>query len=154
VDFTSDVKSIFDKHFEIPLIDLESEVMTVPDFDYTAELAIPSPYFASIIGQLKLFGDTLEVQCSETTINLASTTVESGKMSVEIGIDDLVEFSIEEDAALNLSFSLTYLNIICLYNKLARNIEIKFSNNYPLRIDYDVGEGAGIKFYLAPKMED
>jgi proliferating cell nuclear antigen len=154
VHFLSDAKSIFDKHFEIPLMEMESEVMSVPDFEYAAELSVLAPYFANIIGQLKLFGDTLEVQCSEDKIMMSSTTTESGKMSVEIGIDDLTEFAIEEDADLHLSFSLTYLHNICMYNKLAKNIDIKLSNNYPMRVDYDIGEGASIKFYLAPKIED
>jgi len=154
VHLDSDVKSIFDKHFEIPLMDLEYEVMSVPEFDYAAELSIPSPYFASIINQLKLFGDTLDVRCSEENIMLTSTSSESGKMSVEIGIDDLVEFAIEEAAELALSFSLTYLHNICMYNKLATNINIKISNNFPMCIHYDVGEGASITFYLAPKIDD
>jgi proliferating cell nuclear antigen len=154
VHFSSDVKQLFDKYFEIPLLDLESDIITVPEFEYAAELAIPSTYFASIISQFKLFGDTLEVHCNEDKVVLSSMTIESGKMTVEVGIDDLTEFAIDEGAVLNLSFSLTYLNTICLYNRLAKDIQIKVSDNYPMRIDYDIGEGASVTFYLAPKIDD
>ena len=144
----------FDKHFEIPLVDLESELLAIVELDYQAEIAFPSTYFASIINQLKMFGDTMEIQCSEENVILYATSVESGKMSVEIKIDDLTAFSILEGDELKLSFSLMYLHNICMYNKLAKDIELKMSTNYPMCIFYDLGEGAKIKYFLAPKIVD
>jgi len=161
IHFTSENISIqpnkdntFDKHFEIPLVDLESELLAIVELDYQAEIAFPSTYFASIINQLKMFGDTMEIQCSEEHVILYSTSVESGKMSVNIKIDDLTAFSILEGDELKLSFSLLYLHNICMYNKLAKDIELKMSTNYPMCIFYDLGEGAKIKYFLAPKIVD
>jgi hypothetical protein len=37
---------------------------------------------------------------------------------------------------------------------LAKDIELKFSANYPMRIDYDLGDGAKILYFLAPKMDN
>jgi hypothetical protein len=105
-----------------------------------------------------MFGDTMEIQCSEEKILLVSHSPENGKMFVEIKIDDLTTFIIDEGGRLNLSFSLQYLHNICLYNKLAKEIEIKISEAYPIQIIYDLGgetdRTAKIKFYLAPKIQD
>ena len=144
----------FDKHFEIPLVEIETELLAIVELDYQAEIAFPSTYFASIINQLKMFGDTMEIQCSEENVILYATSVESGKMSVEIKIDDLTAFSILEGDELKLSFSLMYLHNICMYNKLAKDIELKMSTNYPMCIYYNLGEGAEIKYFLAPKIVD
>ena len=144
----------FDKHFEIPLVDLESELLALIELEYQAEISFPSTYFASIINQLKMFGDTMEIECSEENVILYATSVESGKMKVEIKIDDLTAFSILEGDELKLSFSLMYLHNICMYNKLAKDIELKISMDYPMCILYDLGEGAKIKYFLAPKMSD
>jgi hypothetical protein len=50
------------------------------------------------------------------------------------------------------------LHNICLYNKLAKEIEIKLSDSYPIQIVYDLGGEHGyngkIKFFLAPKIKD
>jgi hypothetical protein len=77
---------------------------------------------------------------------------------VEIKIDDLSTFIIDEGGSLNVSFSLQYLHNICLYNKLAREIELKISETFPIQIIYDLGgldgHPAKIKFYLAPKIKD
>ena len=144
----------FDKHFEVPLVDIESELLAIPIVDYSVEMSLQSCYFANIINQLKMFGDTMEIQCSEEKIVLYSTSVENGKMCVEIKIDDLTAFSILEGEELKLSFSLMYLHNICMYNKLSKDIELKMSTNYPMRIDYDLGDGAKILYFLAPKMDN
>jgi DNA polymerase III sliding clamp (beta) subunit (PCNA family) len=146
----------FDKHFELPLIDIEEETMQIPAIEYAAELAMQSSQFADIIAQLKMFGDTMDVQCSEERIALASTSQDQGKMFVEIGINDLAEFAIDEGADLALSFSLTYLKYFCAYSKIADLVSIKFGESYPMRISYSLGEeeDAVFAFHLAPKIND
>jgi proliferating cell nuclear antigen PCNA len=149
-------KPYFDKHFELPLIDIEEQAMQIPEIEYAAELAMLSAQFAGIVTQLKMFGDTMEVQCSEERIALASTSQDQGKMFVEIGINDLSEFAIDEGADLSLSFSLTYLKHICAYSKISNSVSIKFSDSYPMRVAYGLGEeeDALLVFHLAPKIND
>ena len=158
VHFTSENRAEFDKHFELPLIDLESDLMGIPQIEHQAEFTISSPHFSSIINQLQMFGDTLDIECNENRIMLNSHSHDHGKMFVEIKIDDLSTFIIDEGGSLNVSFSLQYLHNICLYNKLAREIELKISETFPIQIIYDLGgvdgHPAKIKFYLAPKIKD
>lgn len=155
VNFTSGAKKEFDKHFEMPLIDVESDTMEIPAIDFQAELTLPSAHFASIVGQLKQFGDTMEIQCSENKIMLVSHSQDQGKMFVEINIDDVSGFAIEEGANLELSYSLSYMSNICQYNKLSKEVELKFSNEYPMQVVYGLGlPNAHVMFYLAPKIND
>ena len=156
VHFVSDNKTEFDKHFELPLMELESELMEIPPIEYDAEFTIASSNFSNIVNQLKQFGDTMDVECSEEKIVLYSNGKESGKMFVEINIDDLTTFSINEGEKIKLSYSLNYLHNICLYNKIAKHIELKLKDNYPLQAVYILNddENAKITFYLAPKIND
>jgi hypothetical protein len=128
--------------------------MEIPVIDYSAEFSLSSVNFSNIVSQLKLFGDTMEIECSETNIILYSSGIENGKMSVEINIDDLTEFSINEGDELNISFGLSYLHNICAFHKLTKEIELKICNNYPLCATYTIGDGASLKCYLAPKVSD
>ena len=147
-------KGVYDKHFEIPLIDIIQDHLEVPEIEFQAEIVLPSSIFASIIQQLKLFGETLDIQCNEEHIILCANSVENGKMFVEINIDDIEEFSINEGYNIELSYSLNYLNNICLYHKISKNIEIKICADFPMKICYDLGDGALIHFYLAPRISD
>jgi hypothetical protein len=153
LNFTGET-SAFDKRFEIPLIEIEMDLLTIPAMEYQAEMFIPASYFASIIGQLKMFGDSMEIECSEEKIILNSTSQESGKMIVEIKIDDITSFAINEGDVINTSFALQYLHHICLYHKIAKDMELKLNADSPLRVEYDLGDGAKLIFFLAPKIVD
>jgi proliferating cell nuclear antigen len=154
INFTSEDARIFDKRFEMPLIEIEIDQMEIPAIDYITEFTVPSSVFSGLINQFKTFGDTLHIFCSEEKIVLSSNSVECGKMSVEMNIDDLSSFSINEGQELEMSFSLLYLHNICCFNKISKEMEIKISDNYPLSIIYDLQNEAIMKFYLAPKIND
>jgi proliferating cell nuclear antigen len=155
ISFTSENKSVFDKHFELPLMDLEYELMSIPEMECDAEFSIPSANFANLVNQLKMFGDTVDIECSEEKIELMSLSDGLGKMSVNIDIEDLDSYSINEGETMKMSFSLTMLTNICAYHKVAKDMEIKLIKNFPMKIIYYLGdENSKMTFYLAPKIND
>jgi proliferating cell nuclear antigen PCNA len=155
IRYSSDDKSVFDKTFTIPLIDLDVEIMEIPEIEYEAEFSLPSATYASLMAQLKLFGDTMDIDCSEETIMIHSTSIEAGTMTTEIGIDELNEFAIDEGEELKLSFSLNHLYNVAQFHKLSQEIELKFKQNYPAQLIYNLGgENATLRFYIAPKISD
>jgi proliferating cell nuclear antigen len=158
LNFDSENKAEFAKHFELPLMEIDTDLMAIPEITHQAEFILSSPHFASIITQLQMFGDNMDIECGEEKIMLTANSPDQGKMFVEIKIDDLTTFIIDEGGKLKLSYSLQYLHNICLYHKLAKEIEIKLSAAYPIQIIYDLGgehgNNAKIKFYLAPKIND
>jgi hypothetical protein len=108
-----------------------------------------------MINQMKMFGDCLEIKCSEEKIDLLSNSVDLGKMSVNIPIDDLTSFSINEGETLDISFSLNYMHMFGMYSKLSKDVELSISDNYPMRMAYKLGEeNAKMTFYLAPKLSN
>ena len=156
-------KTSFDKHFELPLVELESEMMEIPAVDYQAEFSLASSNFASIVGQLKQFGADLQIHCNEDELRLTAKSNESGNMSVVVPIDDLTLFAINEGETIDMSFSLSHLHNICAFHKVSDSINIKISDNYPLKTTYllepagdddDIDEKARIVVFLAPRMAD
>lgn len=150
----ANTKNVFDKVFEIPLMELSNDMLDIKTYDYQAEISFPSSRFASIITELEFFGDTMNIQCSEESIVLHSTTPEKGKMSVHIKMDDLTAFAIQEGEELNLSFSLRFIHNMCFYHKLAKEITLNVSSGFPMKVVYDLGDEATVLFYLAPKIGD
>ena len=156
----------YDKSFEVPLLEIESDMLMIPPMESQAEFSVPSVKFATIVDQLKLFGDTIDLECSETAIQLSAKSLDHGKMSVEIPIDDLHSFSINEGESLTLSYSLAHLHNICLYSKIAPEITIYASSDFPIKMVFSLSSSvdvvvsaearteAQIVFYLAPKMSD
>jgi proliferating cell nuclear antigen len=136
-------------------MDIDEEMMEIPPMEYQAEFSLPSTNFASIVNQMKLFGDTIQFECSEDKIQISAVSLDVGKMNVNIPIDDLNSFAIDEGENLDISFSINHLGSICSYSKIAKDIDICITNNYPIRLTYLLNDsGAKFVFYLAPKMSD
>jgi proliferating cell nuclear antigen PCNA len=155
ISFTSENKSIFDKHFEMPLMEIDDQLMDIPSMECDAEFTVPSVTFASLVSQLKMFGDTIDIVCSEENISMNSLSDGFGKMTVNIDIDDLDSFAINEGENITLSFSLNILNNVCAYHKITKDMEVKFIKNFPMKIIYNLGqEDATMTFYIAPKIND
>jgi proliferating cell nuclear antigen len=152
--FTSDDKTIFDKHFQCPLLEIETETMQIPQIDYAAEFSLPSAIFGTLINQLKTFGDSLDICCTEEQIELAANSTESGKMSVEVKIDDLSAFCINEGEKLDISFSLIQLHHISMFHKLSKEVSLGLCDQYPMSIQYILSENSSLRAFLAPKITD
>jgi proliferating cell nuclear antigen PCNA len=158
---SDDVKNEFDKYFNAPLIDLSSDMMTIPEIDNNIELTIESNVFAKLINQLKDFGDSLDLECDENVLKMSSKGSDSEKMAVDISVDNLESFSINEGSNLKLSFSLKYLQNICKYSKISPYIGLKMNDNHPMKIIYYLDKleeniddtKSKMVFYLAPKMD-
>jgi proliferating cell nuclear antigen len=144
--------SEFDKFFSLPLADIDMNLLGIPDVEYDAEFSIPSKKICEISSQLLLFGQTMNIKCSEERIDLESSGV-SGIMKVNIPIDDLSEFSISEGETIDLQYSLNYIQKMCLTTKLSNEISFSISAEFPMRIKYDLGENSHVIFFIAPKME-
>jgi len=152
IQFQSD-NSMFNKHFELPMVDLDTDILSIPDMEYQAEFSLPSAHLFGLVNQLKLFGDSMDISCSEEKIVLCSNSTESGKMMVNINIDDMVSFAIDEGESLNMSFSLNHLYNMVQFHKISTNTEVFLKDGYPIKLRVLLQE-AYICMYLAPKIKD
>jgi len=142
----------FKKFFKLPLTENEYNELNIPDTEYDAEFSLSSKQVDDIFTQLNLFGNDIVVSCSEENIYLTTNGV-TGEMRVEIPIEDVSSYSIVEDEEIQLTYSLIYLNKMCITNKLSEEVEFSLSNEYPMKILYPLGDDSSISFYMAPKID-
>jgi proliferating cell nuclear antigen PCNA len=153
IDVLSPSGGNFNKYFKIPLLDIDYDLLDIPDTDYNAEFSIGAKKICEIIGQMLVFGTDINVKCSEEKIDLIASGL-IGEMKVNIPIEDLTEFSINEGETIDLSYSLTYISKMCLTNKLSDEISFSISEDCPMKIRYDLGGESSLTCYIAPKMKD
>jgi proliferating cell nuclear antigen PCNA len=156
IDFRSlkedNVKKDYDKFFNIPLLEVDSNLLDIPEVDYDVDFSIKAKKICDITSQLLIFGDIMNINCGQDDIFICCKGV-GGEMTVNIPIDDLSEYSIAEGETMNVNYSLTYLSKMCMTTKLSSEIEFGISTEYPMRIKYDLGEGSKFLFFIAPKIE-
>ena len=146
------------KEFEMPLVDIDSELLEIPDTDYSADIEISSNEFRELINQISIFGTDITFNCHDD-IKIKGTG-EYGAMNAIISEDDISMYQIEEDTELNLSFAGKYLQEMCAFSRVSSSINLHFSNDTPMKMQYSIdGEDEEkcfnyVRFFLAPKVED
>jgi proliferating cell nuclear antigen PCNA len=146
-------KGEFNKYFKLPLFDYDYEELSLPNNDYEAEFSISAKKICEIFNQMSTFASDINIDCKEELIRLITNGM-AGEMAVNIQIEDLNEFSIVEEEHLNITYSLTYLNKICMSNKLSNSIDFYISQTVPMKIKYDLGDDSILLFFMAPKIID
>jgi proliferating cell nuclear antigen len=146
-------KGDFKKFFKMPLTEYEYQEMAIPVVEYDAEFSLSSKQISDMFTQLNNFGNDIIIQCSEEDICLTTNGI-TGEMRIDLPIDDLTCYSIIEGEKITLTYSLSYINKMCITNKLSNDVDFSLSNNCPMNISYDLGENSFLQFYIAPKIND
>jgi proliferating cell nuclear antigen PCNA len=148
-----DKKNDYDKYFTLPLLDFDYDEMSIPKAEYDVEFSLTSKKISDIFAQLFNFGNDLIIKCQEENIDF-KTKGNSGEMRVRILVDDLSSYSIVEGEELELTYSLTYINKMCITNKISSDIDFYLGNDCPMKIKYHLGDDSSLMFYIAPKLND
>ena len=150
-------KSEFNKKIDIPLMELESQLLSVPNTEYEAEITISSNMMREIVDELSIFNDKLEISLNEENINLKSSGIE-GEMGITIKNDDIIEYAIVENGNLKQSYSIKFFKLMTGFNKLSSEVKLGFSEVNPMLMLYALEPNGSelnyIKFYLAPYIND
>ena len=153
IDFTSAEKGEFDKHLKMPLMDIDTDRLHIPDMDYEVDIEMDSKKFKNLIDELANFNETLNIVCSETQVVLESTSSE-GTMNVVITTDDIDLLAVVEGKEINSSFGIKYIAQMCQFHKVTTNCAIHITEGMPLQLKYEIDEECMMRFYLAPKISD
>ena len=143
----------FDHFFELPLMDVEQENLSIPSVDYDVEFSMDSKKFSDLISELMVFGQNLNILCTEELLEFNSSG-DTGKLKVNIPIDSLNEFAISEGEKLDISYSLAHIGKMCLSTKLGGEIGVGISAEYPMSLKYSLGDESTVAFFIAPKIAD
>jgi len=150
------------KIFELSLIDIDTQDLTIPEKEYEADIEMSAEKFREIVHQLSIFSDSVTFNCNEENIQLIAKG-DLGKMTAKIKEDDIIAYAIEEESQLAPTYGLSYVDKISAFSKVHPSVQIHCSANYPMKINYPLDEedeaisdenSSYIRFFLAPKIED
>ena len=147
------------KCFKMPLMTIDSEHLTIPEKEYEADISIMSDEFSDLINQLSIFGEELRINCNMNTVDLTSKG-DMGQMTASIEEENIVEYSIEEKAVVDVCVSLTLISRMCGFSKISEVAYLHCSNGAPVKLHYSLdGEDSidsinYVRFFIAPRIED
>ena len=141
--------TIFDKVkrvFNMALIEVDSEDKEEPNLSFACKVEMTSDNFQQAIEDCAIVADSCSlISGSGFFIMEGSGNLNSAR----------AEFSGDEADIQGIGkskYSLEYLMKFIKAGKISGKVQIRFSDDYPLRLDYP-GEKMGIGFVLAPRVE-
>lgn len=127
--------------------------------EYSANITMPSAEFARIVRDLQALSESVRIEVSKDGIKF-SCEGEIGNGSVSIkpnaGIEDKegTATTIELTEPVNLNFSLKYLVNFTKATPLSSTVVLLMSDELPILVEYPLGSGSHLRFFLAPKLDN
>jgi hypothetical protein len=140
------------KHFEIPLMDIEQDILSPIVYDTNLDFNMSSSAFDKYINELSQFGEEVIIRCQQDKLYFESKN-EGGQLQIEIEGDNLEYFSVVDDYVFNAKFPIKYLSIISKFSIHYPYVHLFLDESNPVRITFDNSD-IKINYFLAPKIED
>jgi len=142
---------IQNKHFEIPLLDIDQDLLSPSITDSLMDFSIKSKVFDKYLQEILLFGEDIKIESKDEKIFLHSAN-DDGKIQIEIEGDNLEEFNVVEDFVFTASYPLRYLLLVSKLALVYQQVHLFMDDQSPMRITFK--SDVNINFFLAPKITE
>lgn len=151
-------------HFVLEVTTVNDDTENLPEINevdrYDCEISLPSASFNRMCRDFTAIdvANTSDLQIKVT--RQEGVEFFAGKKTKGYGSMKLLETAAETDIKIRASrnqeatFSLQLLSLFSISASICPKVKINMSKNAPLLVDYDLGEGGYVRFYLAPKLTD
>lgn len=143
--------------FNVKLMDISQDHLSVPETEYAAHITMPSSQFQKICRDFKEINESLRIDATkdgvrfsvEGSIGDGSTTlkpysdIENKENSIEINVN-------EEVSGI---YNSIYLINISKAGNFAQQVTLHIAADLPMEIEYKLPNGH-LKYYLAPQMDE
>ncbi len=139
------------REFSLPLIDIDEREQKIPELKFAAVVTTTADLLADAIEDADIIGESVAFSITDETFTVSSAS-DLSKAIIDIPKDAAT--AIKGVAGTRSKYSIEYLKRMTPAGKLATNVEIAFSRDYPLRLDYKVIDKMELAFILAPRVEN
>ena len=148
---TLTLKGNTNRKFSIPVIDIEDKEQKIPDLKFVSKIQLPSAVLNEAIEDVDIVGESVGFLADE---NLFTVEAEGDLSNAKIEIKPGDDAKIQSRSSSKAKYSVEYLKKMVSASKLADKVELQFSNDYPLRLDYKTVDKVMLSFILAPRVEN
>lgn len=140
------------KLFQIPLMDIERDILKPTEKDTNLDFVIKTRTFDKYINELSMFGEEIEIECSDDKLYLTASNHE-GTLRIEIKNELLEEFNVIENYTFKGKFCIKYIQYITKLGIIYPNIHLFLDEDNPLMITFK-DTTTKFNYYVAPKCSD
>lgn len=142
------------RRFVLPQLTLSAE--EIPDIEakleFKAHIRMMSDIFNDLVKDLEPVGKDLILYAKEDKFVVqASSDIAEAEIEMNVEGGSLLELNVEKES--RAGYSLDYFSDIAGASKAADTVSIHFSTDMPCKIEFELPQGARLRFYVAPRVE-
>jgi proliferating cell nuclear antigen len=139
--------------FEIPLIEVSTEKPPIDQLAFDGSISMNSDLFSDGIADAEVIGDSVIIEANSEGFSMrAKGDVRSSNL--EVGKNESGLLKLEVRDKIRAQYPLEYLKKMVKAGKVANNVTIDFSSDYPLRMTFKAIDKMSLSFILAPRVSE
>lgn len=149
-------KSQRSTEFNLNLIQLDVEHLSIPETEYSSLITINSGEFSKICKELQALSESLTIKTRPDCVQL-EVEGQAGKGFVKLTSDDSDRdnaTAIEVTEPVEQQFALNYMNLFNKASSLSTHTRLLLNADQPLVTEFRIDSLGVLKYYLAPKISE
>lgn len=138
--------------FALPIIELDEKEQRIPELQFPVSVETSSTVLSEAIGDVDVVAESVTFLADKAKLTIAAEG-DLSKANIEIKQSENTKIDSKNDSV-KAKYSIEYLKKMIEGGKLSDRVTIKFSNDYPLRLDYKQIDKVALSFILAPRVEN
>ncbi|WIA10843.1 hypothetical protein OEZ85_011009 [Tetradesmus obliquus] len=138
--------------FQLKLLDVDVENITIPDVEFQSVITLPSQYFARLCKDVSAISDTITITSRASQL-IVSARGDFASQETIIDQNTTTGGASGDEEEVTGSYLIKY---ILLFNKaaaLSSTLELYLKQGWPLISSYKIASLGELRFILAPKIE-
>ncbi len=150
--FLITIEGDYKRKFYLPIIEPSESVLKAPNLKFNSIIKIESSVVENGIKDAEMVSDNIILIANKDQFVMRAVgTNSNAELVIDKNSSSLISIETKEDS--QAKYSIDYLDRILKATKLSKQIEIKFSTNYPLEIDFVKKDKLKLVFILAPRVD-
>jgi proliferating cell nuclear antigen len=151
--FKITLKSNTTRKFYLPIIELEDKEQKIPSLNFPISIKTQTSVLNEAIEDVSIVAESVKFSADANKLTIAAEG-DLSKATVEIKNDDNTIITKEGDEVIKAKYSIEYLKKMIQGSKLSNEVYIRFSTDYPLKLEFKSMDQLMLSFILAPRVDN
>ncbi len=147
------LKSNTTRTFYLPIIELEEKDQKIPNLDFPMSIKMPTSVLNEAIEDVSIVAESVQFICDKGKFTVAAEG-DLSQAKIEIPADDNTTITKDGEDVLKSKYSIEYLKKMIQGSKLSDEVVVRFSNDYPMKLEYKSTDKLMLTFILAPRVDN
>lgn len=139
--------------FSIPILEMDDRQQKVPDLKFPVKVTTATSVLNDAIEDVDIVGESVAFLCDPDVLTIAAEG-DLSKVKIDIKKDDVTLINAESPDPVKAKYSIEYLKKMIAGSKITDTVNILFSTDYPLKIEFVAVDKVYLGFILAPRVEN